>query len=110
MGEKREPQCILLLLQSFTFGYKRAEILGALLSIVTIWYVTGVLVYLVSPNSGPVQVLTISENAGGRSSRVVQCTAIEREKKFPRCAPSPGQPFQKLFQKLLDVDECWANN
>ena len=63
---------ILLLLQSFTFGYKRAEILGALLSIVTIWYVTGVLVYLVSPNSGPVQVLTISENAGGRSSRVVQ--------------------------------------
>ena len=34
--------------QSFTFGYKRAEILGALLSIVTIWYVTGVLLYLVS--------------------------------------------------------------
>jgi Co/Zn/Cd efflux system component len=33
--------------QSYTFGYKRAEILGALLSIVTIWYVTGVLLYLV---------------------------------------------------------------
>ena len=33
--------------QSYTFGYKRAEILGALLSIVTIWYVTWVLLYLV---------------------------------------------------------------
>ena len=100
MGEKREPQCILLLLQSFTFGYKRAEILGALLSIVTIWYVTGVLVYLVSPNSGPVQVLTISENAGGRSTRVVQGTAIEREKKSPRCAPLARETFSKTISEI----------
>ena len=32
--------------KSFNFGYARAEVLGALLTIVIIWYVTGVLVYL----------------------------------------------------------------
>ena len=32
--------------RNFNFGYARAEVLGALLTIVIIWYVTGVLVYL----------------------------------------------------------------
>ena len=32
--------------KKYTFGYHRAEALGALFTVVIIWYVTGVLVYL----------------------------------------------------------------
>ena len=32
--------------KKYTFGYKRAEVIGALLIIVIIWIVTGILLYL----------------------------------------------------------------
>ena len=32
--------------KSFNFGYARAEVLGALITIVLIWYISGVLIYL----------------------------------------------------------------
>ena len=34
------------IVKSYNFGYKRAEVIGALLIIVIIWIVTGVLLYL----------------------------------------------------------------
>ena len=34
------------MVKKYTFGYKRAEVIGALLIIVIIWIVTGILLYL----------------------------------------------------------------
>ena len=34
------------MVKKYTFGYKRAEVIGALLIIIIIWIVTGVLLYL----------------------------------------------------------------
>ena len=34
------------IVKSYNFGYKRAEVIGALLIIVIIWIVTGVLLYV----------------------------------------------------------------
>jgi cation diffusion facilitator family transporter len=58
--------------ENFTFGFKRAEVVGALFSVILVWVLVGAIVY-----EGVVRLINVVHCARGTESQYTECEGID---------------------------------